>query len=424
MLNDLLIPYRALFVGFSGGLDSTVLLHQLRNNPLLSQRITAVHVHHGLSSEATRWQQHCQGLCDAWQVPLIIRHVTIQAKSNIEEAARIARYKMFESLITSEKDALVLAHHEDDQAETVLLHLMRGAGIEGLSAISVSSVLSKGMLIRPLLEVPKQSLLQYARHNNLSWIEDESNQEEAFSRNFLRHRIIPLLQEKWPSVVQNVARTATHCQQAKKNLEVLAELDYPGLETDQLGLSLPKLRALQFARLSNVLRVWLQKNKVRAVSKKRLDLLIQEVILARTDAMPCFKLGNRVIRRYQDKLYLLHDFLKVAPMEWVDFPQALVMRAGTLEATPSTEGLLVPALSRIQVRYRQGGEQFVWHGQTKHLKTLMQHWHIPPWQRSQIPLLYINDTLAAVLGYAISDLFYAQKETPECFNLKHTLISC
>ena len=185
--------YQKLVVGFSGGLDSTVLLHHLASQPELIGKLQAVHVHHGLSEHASDWQTHCQRFCDTVNVPLIVRQVTIARRGNIEEGARIARYQVFSSLL-NEHELLLLAHHCDDQAETLLLQLLRGAGVDGLAAMASIKHFAKAAIARPFLQHSRKIIEAYAKEHRLTWVDDESNQDSAFSRNYLRHHIIPLLQ--------------------------------------------------------------------------------------------------------------------------------------------------------------------------------------------------------------------------------------
>lgn len=404
-----LLAYNKLIVGFSGGLDSTVLLHLMAQQPALIGKLHAVHIHHGLSEYADAWLLHCKQACKSLSVPLTVRKVQCDSHSNIEEGARIARYRAFSAFI-NDNDALVLAHHADDQAETLLLQLFRGAGIDGMAAMTSMKALTKGELLRPFLEHSRRALEAYAHDHQLTWVEDESNQSHAFSRNFLRHRVMPLLQEKWPGVAGNLARSAKHCQQAKLNLDSLANLDIKDLNQQGTRLSLLSLRSLSRERMVNVLRVWLRNNNIRRPGTLILNRLIDEVILARIDAMPMISIDHVLVQRFQQDLHLIKQTVKpqLGRIEWCDFPHPLPFNADeALYATPTSNGLLVPRGCRVEIRFRQGGELFYWHGQTKQLKKLWQQWRIPPWRRALIPLLYIDDELAAVVGFAISDYYHS-----------------
>lgn len=405
--------YQRIFIGFSGGLDSTVLLHAVAQ---YSRKITAVHIHHGLSPNADNWQNHCQTLCKNWDIPLITQKVTLPSGANIEEEARNSRYKVFASLVTSE-DCLLLGHHKNDQAETLLLQLCRGAGIDGLSSMHPQ----KGVIFRPLLAMTRSELEHYAQSQQLYWIDDESNQSLHFSRNYLRHEILPRLGERWPKVVNKLARTAQLCQEAQANLDALAELDCPNCKNSILSLT--ELMDLPPQRLNNVLRFWLKSNAIKLPGSGFLKRIVNEVISAKEDAHPKLLCGSVSIRRYQQTLYLQKERRNTVKNHiWTNFPETLyIEHIGNFSVKESREGVAIPAQSLIEIRFRKGGELFPWHGQRKQLKKLMQDWKIPPWLRERIPLLFINQQIAAVLGYAISDTFYT-KEKP-AYNIEYSAAS-
>ncbi|GGI80217.1 tRNA lysidine(34) synthetase TilS [Legionella impletisoli] len=399
-----------LYVGFSGGLDSTVLLHALSKESSLFKKLVAVHVNHGISPHASSWQQDCKQTAESLQIPFMAFKPDFSRNANLEENARIARLQVFSSLI-KKNDALILAHHRDDQAETLLLNLFRGAGIDGMTAMPAEKPFGKGVLFRPLLQLTRKQLETYATEHHLSWIQDESNLDLDYSRNFIRHQIMPLLTTKWPSVVSNLNRTSLHCQEAKYLLNDLAWLDAKEQSLENPVLSLDTLKHLSQARLTNVIRTWLRMNGVRLFSTKRFQILLNDLVFSRTSANPSFTWDNVVLKRYHRSLYLLPAKSTSVPkyIEWVHFPSALAIKGiGWLQASATEEGLCIPKESVIEVRFRQGGETFKWHKQTKSLKKLWQEWNVPPWQRDAIPLLYVNGQLAAVVGFAVSDDFYSQ----------------
>ena len=424
--------FNKLIVGFSGGLDSTVLLHVLASHPSLLTKLVAVHVNHGLSAHASLWQTHCQQVCHNLDIPFMTQSVQFDRAANIEEGARIARYAVFSSLMT-EQDCLILGHHLDDQAETVLLQLFRGAGVDGLAAMSDFGQFELGGMARPFLSHSREQLEHYAVLHQLSWIEDESNQDINYSRNYLRQQVIPLLQKKWPGVVGNIARAALHCQQAKRNLDTLAAQDVSPLSTSTIVafgkkstaleensdvltnnvLLITSLKELSRDRIANALRVWLKNNRVQLPSTATFGRLIDEVIFASSDAMPEVSWADVSVRRYQGHLYLDRKKTKkpLPCVAWSVFPSPLIIAdAGiNLLAKKSNQGLVIPENTQIFVRFRQGGEEFFWHGQTKRLKKLFQEWGVSPWLRERVPLIYLNDTLAAIVGYAMSDLFFSKE---------------
>ncbi|NNG62887.1 tRNA lysidine(34) synthetase TilS, partial [Pseudomonas fragi] len=268
LLLKALEPWRnagAWHVALSGGLDSTVLLHvlaQLRQTRSLPP-LSAIHVHHGLQAAADEWPAHCQALCNALGVPLQVVHVHVQAGASLERAAREARYQAFVTL-TRAQEVLLTGQHRDDQAETLLFRLLRGAGVSGLAAMPRQRRLGEGNLCRPLLDVSRTDLEAYAREHSLGWIEDPSNQQTDFSRNYLRHEIFPLLTRRWPQAAASMARSAAHCAEAQGLLDDLARQDLQAAgavsEFDWLGLpslELAPITCLSPARQRNALRYWL-----------------------------------------------------------------------------------------------------------------------------------------------------------------------
>lgn len=413
--------FAQLKVGFSGGLDSTVLLHSLAAHSSLASKLTAVHINHGIHPEAPLWQTHCQQFCLNLGIPFQAHSVQFSREANLEEEARKARYTFFSSLL-GVQDGLILAHHRDDQAETVLLQLFRGAGVDGLAAMAESSSLGLGTLLRPFLTTSRQALEGYAEEHNLQWVEDQSNQDIYYSRNYLRHEILPLLEKKWPGVKNNLTRTAKHCQEAKRNLEALAKADHWGLLEATTSIESDSLKKLSQDRLSNVLRAWLKKNHVPLPSTTTFQRLIHELLFSSPDARPEVSWKGFCVRSYQQHLYLdlevRNKLIKYPCVFWTNFPSSLALTEPPLNliAKKSKQGLVLPDKAEVLVRFREGGERFCWHGQTKQLKKLFQEWAIPPWRRDRVPLIYVQGKLAAVVGYAISDLFFS-KDAKEAWHI-------
>ncbi|GAA5179846.1 tRNA lysidine(34) synthetase TilS [Niveibacterium umoris] len=247
-------PGQILTVAFSGGLDSTVLLHLLtRAAPALGLRLRAAHVHHGLQAQADAWAAHCAKACGTLGVPCEILHVSVDRSSGLglEAAARSARHAALRAL---GGDWLVLAHHRGDQAETLLHRLTRGAGVHGAAAMrGVDARRGPPALLRPLLDEPRAALLAWAQQNRLQWIEDPSNQDTHFRRNFLRHEVLAPLTARLPQAEAGLARAASHFHEAAGLLDALAAIDHAAVECSR-GASLAALLALNDARLKNLLR--------------------------------------------------------------------------------------------------------------------------------------------------------------------------
>lgn len=381
-------------VGLSGGLDSMVLVHALASLPYGRERLSVLHVHHGLSPHADAWQAHCVRVCEQLDVALQCHGIQLETSSNIESTARDKRYQLLAALLGPE-DACLVAHHADDQAETMLLQLMRGTGVDGLAAMPFARSFGCGVLLRPLLMHTRQRLEAYAIEHALSWIEDESNTDTRFARNHVRHHVLPALRQRWPHAALQLTKTALHCQEAEKNLHALAQCD--GLIRAPTLLLLPTLPQ---ERLTNLVRGWLKENDVRVPSSVWMRHLMQEVVHAKTDATPSLCVGNRIIRRYRQTLYLCLPQASVLASCWFDFPNPLLLGQETLYARQAEKGVYVPPGSVLRVGFRQGGEVFFWRGKHHSLKKLLQAWGVPPWERATLPLVYLDECLVAVVGFA------------------------
>ncbi|OQA30681.1 MAG: tRNA(Ile)-lysidine synthase [Betaproteobacteria bacterium ADurb.Bin341] len=282
-----------LCVGFSGGRDSVVLLHALSRlglaNPLM-----AMHVHHGLSPRADDWVAHCRRLCAEWNVTFSVVQVQVErgAGLGLEAAARRARYRAFAACPAQ---AVLLAHHRGDQAETLLFNLLRGSGLTGAASMPVERDLAGVRLLRPLLEVAPQEIEAYARHNQLVWVEDESNDDTAFSRNFLRHQVMPGLEARFPGASRALARAAGHFAEAQGLLDDLAEMDWQ-ICAAAGGLRLAAARRLSAARLNNLLRWRLRQLGWQVPVAARLDEFVRQLRSARPDRHPSLALPEGEMR--------------------------------------------------------------------------------------------------------------------------------
>lgn len=299
-----------IWVAYSGGLDSTVLLHQLTQSREENTLLRAVHIHHGLNAHADEWQKHCETICAAWSVELRVHRIDLSSShENIEERARELRYQFFASLL-NENDVLYTAHHQDDQAETVILQLMRGAGPRGLSAMPEESSLGKGKLIRPLLNFSRDKLLTYAQEHQLIWIEDDSNQNTRFTRNFLRQEVLPILKKRWPSVSETISRSARHCAETESLLEEFIAPLYrlcvvsntTGQAQDLPLLSITELKKLMPLQQKHVFRQWLFHCGFYSPNERKLENCLRVFLTAREDRHPMVTWGNVMVRRYKNEL--------------------------------------------------------------------------------------------------------------------------
>ena len=411
------------WVAYSGGCDSHALLHALATiRAKIHNEIKAIHINHGLSPFAKEWELHCQDICSALSIPYQAVSVNVSVdKTSPEEAARHARYAAWAKMI-KQNDVLLLAHHQDDQAETVLLQLLRGSGVKGLAAMPEQQTFHKGKLCRPLLDFSREELQSYALEAGLNWIDDPSNFDTDYDRNFLRHEVIPLLQTRWPALKKTLSRTAAHQAEADKLLTILAEQDWLQLH-DNNQVNITALLTLDEKRQRNVLRYWLSSIcRLTLPDTVHLQRIMNEVLTAAEDAAPEVVWKGGEVRRYQGLLYAQESPTK--PVEyskqfWLDINQPLMLpEAGFSLSAQSVlgEGLSKNKLenAEISIRFRQGGESCrpVGRGQTHQLKKLFQEWKIPPWLRSSVPLVYIGEELAQVVGYCLCET-YAAAENEE-----------
>ncbi len=403
-------------IAFSGGLDSTVLLHlcaQMRGS--VTAKFGAVHVDHGLHAESARWARHCEIECERLGIPLVTLKVAARAArgESPEAAARAARYAAIAALIET-GDCLLTAHHVDDQAETVLLQLLRGAGPHGLAAMPIIESFAAGWHARPLLGCAREAIMSVAVAEGLQWIEDPSNTDTGLRRNFLRHEILPRLKAHWPAAARTVSRSASHSASAARLLDTLAEQDLASLIGTEPGtLSAPALAALDHERQANALRAWLHRLGLPLPSTAHLVRLREDVLAAAPDASPVLAWPGAEIRRYRDLVFGMRPSAPHDPdivLRWDVTTPLTLPDGGRLNLTPAMEpavGLrsLRTADGPVTVRYRRGGERCrpAGRGQSHALKKLLQDAGIPPWLRERVPLVYVGDVLAAVAGVCICE---------------------
>ncbi|WP_212801941.1 tRNA lysidine(34) synthetase TilS [Pseudomonas sp. St290] len=392
-------------IAFSGGLDSTVLLHllaSLAKNQTLPP-LSAIHIHHGLQAVADAWPDHCRSVCNALGVPLEVVSVQVQPGASIERAARDARYGAFVAALRS-NEVLLTAQHRDDQAETLLFRLLRGAGVRGLAAMPRQRPLGQGCLLRPLLDVSRAELEAYATQQGLSWIEDPSNDDHRYARNYLRQRVFPVLAEQWPQASATLARSAAHMGEAQGLLDDLARIDLaqaaPPDAFDWLGLqslALAPLRALSPARQRNALSHWLAPMTLLPDSDhwSGWDSLRD----AADDARPIWRLAGGELHRAAGRVWWLSDHW-LCPVSgavgWADPVVALYLPGNGRVALNGK-----PPAGPLCVRYRQGSEVMALPGRGhRDLKRLLNEKGVPAFVRGRLPLLYQGEQLLAVANLA------------------------
>ena len=406
------------WIAFSGGIDSHVLIHVLASHrhQLGEVELQAVHINHSLHQNADQWAERCQRMCEQLKVGFVAIDVdaTPRTGESPEARARTVRYEAISRLIKP-GDCLLTAHHQDDQVETLLLQLMRGSGPKGLSAMPEISSFNDGLIARPLINVRRDAIQAYAVKHRLKWIDDDSNQDIKYDRNFLRHEVIPKLQQRWPSLSQTISRSARYCAEASDILEktAIAALErinpYGGD-----SLSITGLQQYSIVEQKNILRYWFQLKGLNTPSSAQLDQVVDQILTAAVDATPRLTWEGSEVRRYRDKLFAFPQFIETIPedpIEW-DLKQPLdVNSVGTLNVVDSVgEGVARKYIDQpLTISFRQGGEKIQPVGRKeKHaLKKLFQESGVPPWVRERTPLIYIDGELAAVGGMFVEQKFHA-----------------
>ncbi|UTW46187.1 tRNA lysidine(34) synthetase TilS [bacterium SCSIO 12696] len=388
------------YVGYSGGLDSQTLLHAVVA-VLGAEKVTALHINHQISANADAWQAHCAEQCRQLGVQLQAFRVNLDSNENTELAARNARYQVFESALRT-NELLLLAHHADDQAETVLYRLMRGAGPRGLAGIPRSRPLGKGQLLRPLLDISRQDIQRYAQSHNLNWVEDESNQQLDYDRNYLRHQVLPALETRWPDATKRLGQVSTLCHDTDQLNQRLAaiDLDVAEVRRERFGVSIQQsvLANMDIARRHNLIRYWCEQSGYSLPAKTRLESIHSNLLDAQQDASPIIDFGDCQLHRYNQRIYLLPP-LPAPPaigteINWDGNQPLHIEGCGKLFAAK-------PFAKPVIVRFRQGGERCQPQGRnsSQTLKKLLQEYHLEPWLRQRVPLIY-NTTGQEIIAVA------------------------
>ncbi len=419
-------------VAYSGGLDSTVLLHAMHHAltlaghaqgdiPLFSLR--AIHVNHGLSPNANQWQRLCEQHCAHLGIALHVERVKLDpdALANLESQARDLRYGVFERQLEAD-ECIVMAHHLDDQAETFLLRSLRGAGPRGLAAIPKRRPLGRAMLFRPLLEVPQAELRAYAERELLAWVDDESNDDRAYDRNFCRHELLPKIEERWPAYRESWQRSAQLCAEADILLDDLAAIDFEEAKCPvPTVINAKKLQELSQARQRNTLRYWLNLAGAPDPGWNVLTHIVEELIPAALGTQPEIRWhangASVVLRRYRQNLYLqrvIENIASLVPVDWQP-KNMLHLKDNGLIYSLATEGagLRVDGDVVLKLRYRHGGETCKLQGRrTRTLKKILQDANIAPWLRDRVPLLYCDEELVCIPGVGVCEGWQAGINEP------------
>lgn len=417
---------KRILLGFSGGLDSSALLHALvmlkhQSSALDNIPIIAIHVHHGLSVNADDWLKHCECICQNLNVECITEKVLINTQGgSVEDAARQARYQVFKKQLTS-ADALLLAHHQDDQVETFMMRLMRGSGLTGLSAMRVQRTLEKGYVLRPWLDVSREQLEEFVVEHKIAYIEDESNKDIQFDRNWWRQDLLPRLFKRYPQASNSIVKTIEVLQAEHQVLQDLIEpifkqsTDFDDKFTQSLRLNNEALLQQPFSVQVQLIRMWLDRQNIYPLlNGKQVEQLIQDVVHAKIDAEPVYQWQQHKIRRFNGHLYLsknhspLSTDSKTQPNNDTRISLSIPCNQTSLALSkvhPSFIGS-IEFESNVISGLKQGCYQLgIYDGSlcasplkrpTKKLKKWFQEYGVPPWLRASWPLIFAGSELAAV----------------------------
>ena len=397
-----------LLLGLSGGLDSSVLLFLLEKMQFKFKfNLKAIHVHHGLNSSADDWLKFCKKKCEALGVNLLSEKIKINSDSalGLEGEARKLRYK---AIVKRQKGIVVLGHHQNDQAETLLLQLLRGAGLKGLSSMSEFDL--KRNFWRPMLNIKRHSLEVYAKEHGIEYIEDESNQDEQFDRNFIRQKVLPLIQSRYPASIETISRSASNIAEGY-NLNNLIAIDDSKnhMSVDGTYLSIDGLKKLPKLRVINLIRWWLSLSNLLMPSKKNIDELYRQLMYIKKDSALNLKISkDKSVRAHHEKLFIVNSEIKPSMynLKWSGEDELHLPNNTKLQFVRKNNGglsLSKLGVKSLKIKSRAGGEKLkpFKDQPSRSLKYLFQNADIPLWERDQIPLIFAKKQLVAIPNLGI-----------------------
>ncbi len=408
-----------LCVAYSGGMDSHVLLQSisliLTRVPHLTVR--AIYVNHGLNREASKWAKHCAEVCRELMLDFSVLNVEVKLKSgdSLEAVAREARYAALRSALHSH-ECLLTAQHQDDQAETLLLQLLRGSGPQGLASMPEFTLFAKGYIARPFLAFTREQIGVYASESNLHWVDDGSNEDLAFSRNYLRHEVIPILKKRWPAFSKTVSRSAQLCAEAQRIIEKNTQSGMERVLLDKQNLSVSALIAIDEIQRKNIIRDWIKTCGLPSPTRAGIQQIEKTVLFASHTATPLTTWPGCEVRRYQDRLYAMSPLEQHDPelqLSW-DLASNLQSDVFGMILVKQTRGQginhSIAQSKNIKIAFRQGGECYCEYSKagTRTVKKLFQEMSIPPWLRGRIPLIYVDNHLIAIADMVVCSAYKAK----------------
>lgn len=361
-------------IAYSGGVDSQVLLHAFAK--IVPEKVIAFHVNHGISDNAQTWQDFCSTTAQSISVAFKFEKFNLLGESNLEDKARKARYGAFESVM-NDRTVLVTGHHMDDQVETFMLNLMRGAGLDGLSSMPEIKSFGDGFHGRPFLSIGKEELTEYAVSEGLQWVEDESNKDSVYDRNFIRNEVVPLLKTRWKNASSSICNSVEHIQNAKQYIDNNVKM----FDTESDTISIQALQEVNDYEQVQIVRKWVANHIGQSASQNMLNTIFNEIIPARDDAKMKWEQKNYFITRYNGELH----FVKKEKKDY-DITRIL-----------TEAGFDIP-VNEVVVKNRVNGATIKQGNIHKEVKKLFSELKVPTWLREDIPFIYHNDELISVGG--------------------------
>jgi len=407
------------WLAYSGGMDSSVLLHLFYLNiDKIKHQIEVLYVNHGLQLEANDWAVSCQKQCEKYDFPFTELKISESCPKgeSVEAWAREKRYQLTEDIMNP-GDVLFSGHHKDDQVETFFLQVLRGAGPRGLSAMPLIKKKKDTFFVRPLLNYSREEIKHYANQYGLNWQEDKSNSDSRYDRNYFRHKLSPIIENRWPAYRETINRVIRHQKETKLLLDEFAIEDINSARHDNgLSLNINRIKMLSEARQKNLLFVWLEQLDLQIPGSRHIEKIISDIINSDLDKSPCVNWADVEIRRYKNTLYALkaiQNYDVDTEFEWQ--PKCIL---NIFEETLMAKQTIGVGISKNKVsgtnfiiRFRKGGEKIKpgnsFHSKT--LKQLFQERSVLPWYRNKIPLVYINDELAAIPGFCVDKKYMARE---------------
>ncbi|CAL4319222.1 tRNA lysidine(34) synthetase TilS [Buchnera aphidicola] len=407
ILNEEIKKNKKFLVAYSGGLDSTVLLHKLLElkKRYSSIKLRAIHINHNLHPSSNFWVEFCQKECDKFGVKLIIKKIFLSKTTGIEEKARLLRYKKI--IKNSYPNEIILtAHHLDDQIETFFLCLKRASGSKGLSGISEIIHLSKNKIIRPFLKIKKCQLKKIAIENQLIWIKDPSNKNIQFERNFLRKEIIPKFKKRWPFFLKNCYKSMLIFKEQESIINQLITEKIKNLSLINNGLNITQLKKINKPIQKLILRNWIKKNSLICPNNNFIKQIFIQLVSNKNkkNIKICFK--NFEIQKYNDALYWTKTFpsIKKEILLWKNFKNSINLPYNLGKLIINKLGMKIPypkEKENIQIRFHVKKNEKIFFSEQKKAITIKKIWQmysIPPWLRNKIPILYYDNQLISALG--------------------------